>query len=215
MRTRHVFNLGFIVLALSFSFPTFAALLTPEGQGGVLEKVVLPQHVQATVEGTTQKLTSVGFGLRTKKVVFVNVKVYLGQFFVSDLASFDKKEALNSAKKQKSLAIQMHFLRSVEGEKVQKSFQEALQANGISLTDSDVQQFLEVVKNSGEAKEGHKISIVGTNLAEEKQAILFENTQGQISEIKSSPGFVEKIFSIWLGKPSDSGVANLKSAILN
>jgi hypothetical protein len=191
-----------------------AALLIPEGNLGSLEEVQMPQSVQVSIENESFKLTSVGYGLRTKKVVFVTVKVYLGQLFVSDLASFKKAEALASVKTQKSLAMQLHFLRNVDGETVQKSFQEALTANDISLNESDVKQFLEVVKNAGEVKEGRKLSIVGATLPSGQEVLIIENTQGQISEIKSNKGFIEKIFSIWLGKTTDSGIASLKAAVL-
>ncbi len=68
----------FILAALSallFSASVSAALLTPEGSGEKIEKFTLSTAATANVEDETLKLSSVGAGLRTKKVLFVNVKV--------------------------------------------------------------------------------------------------------------------------------------------
>lgn len=204
------------LLCLALASTTHAALLTTEGSGSKIEKLTLPTSGVTSVDGDSLKLTAVGAGLRTKKVVFVNVKVYVGQLFVNSLESFKKtdSEALSSLKEQKAVAIQMHFLRDVDADNVQKSFREALKANGVDTNEAPTQQFLESVKNGGEAKEGKNLTVVGAKLKDGSEVISYETTGGTISQIKGEAGFVEKIFSIWLGKPSDSGVADLKKAIL-
>jgi hypothetical protein len=193
-----------------------AALLTTEGTGPTVEKVNLPATATVTSEGETIKLSSVGAGLRTKKVVFVNVKVYVGQLFVSDLATFKKTEAeaLSSLKDQKAVAIQLHFVRDVDAEKVQKSFHEALEANKVSTSDASVKEALDAVAKGGEAKEGKALTILGTKMKDGSEAISYETTSGQVTTIKGSAGFIEKMFAIWLGKPSDDGVTQLKKALL-
>lgn len=193
-----------------------AALLTPEGTGEKVEKVTLSTSATANVESEALKLTSVGAGLRAKKVVFVNVKVYVGQLFVSSPETFktSEAEALTSLKDQQAVAIQMHFLRSVDADNVQKSFKEALKANGVSSDEASVKQFLDSVSKGGEAKEGKVLTVLGAKLKDGSEAVLYETTSGNVSEIKGSAGFIEKVFSIWLGKPSDDGVASLKKSIL-
>ena len=52
------------------------------------------------------------------------------------------------------MAIQLHFLRDVDADNVQKSFKEALKANNVSLEDAAVKQFLDSVAKGGEAKDG-------------------------------------------------------------
>lgn len=204
-----------ILVCLGLYAPAYAALLTTEGLGAKLEKLNLPTSASATVDSETVKLVAVGEGLRTKKVVFVNVKVYVGQLFVSDIAHFKRDEAaaLDSLKEQKAVAIQLHFLRDVDSNNVQKSFREALTANGIDTNEASVKQFLDSVTNGGEAKEGKTLTILGFK-GKDSETISYETTGGTISQIKGEPGFVGKIFSIWLGKPSDSGVAELKKSIL-
>lgn len=207
-----------LVLLLSFfmTSTSLAALLTPEGDGGQVEKIKLPATASLNADGETLKLTAVGSGLRAKKVVFVNVKVYAGQLLVSDLGTFKKaeSEALGSLKDQKAVAIQMHFLRDVDADNVQKSFKEALHANGIKTEEAPVKDFLEAVSKGGEAKEGKALTVVGHKNKDGSETISYETTSGQATTIKGSAGFIEKIFSIWLGKSSDDGVAQLKKSIL-
>lgn len=204
------------LMTLLLSVSSMAALLTPEGTGEKVEKVTLPTAASATVESETVKLTSTGAGLRSKKVVFVNVKVYVGQLFVSSMDTFKKtdSDALSSLKDQKAVAIQMHFLRDVDADNVQKSFKEALKANGVSSDEASIKQFLDSVANGGEAKEGKALTVLGAKLKDGTEAIFYETTSGNLTEIKGPAGFTEKIFSIWLGKPSDDGVASLKKSIL-
>lgn len=205
-------GLATVLLSLNAS----AALLTSEGSGEKIEKVTLSSSATAQIENEAVKLTSVGAGLRAKKVVFVNVKVYVGQLFVSTPESFKKtdSEALTSLKEQKAVAIQLHFLRDVDADNVQKSFKEALKANNVSLDDAAVKQFLDSVSKGGEAKDGKALTILGAKLKDGSESVFYETTSGNISEIKGPAGFIEKVFAIWLGKPSDDGVASLKKSIL-
>lgn len=194
----------------------FAALLTTEGQGEKIEKMTLPTAAQVGIDGAVTKITSVGAGVRAKKVVFVNIKVYVGQLYVTSPETFKKNEAeaLGSLKDQKAVAVQLHFLRNVDAENVQKSFKEALKVNGVKEDDASVKEFLAVVSKGGEASEGKALTILGLRHADGSESISYETTNGQASVIKGTAGFVEKVFSIWLGKPADDGVAQLKKSML-
>lgn len=204
------------LFTLLLSVNSGAALLTSEGAGEKIEKISLATSGTATVEGETVKLTSAGAGLRTKKVLFVNVKVYVGQLYLASPETFKKTEteALTSLKDQKAVAVQLHFLRDVDADNVQKSFKEALKVNKVDLEDASVKQFLDSVSKGGEAKEGKALTILGFKMKDGNEAVFYETTSGNLSEIKGPAGFIEKIFSIWLGKPADDGVGNLKKAFL-
>ncbi|QLY27104.1 chalcone isomerase family protein [Bdellovibrio sp. KM01] len=204
--------LSLITSALSFS--ANAALLKTEAGNQKMEKIALSPSATTNVDGEDVKLTEVGAGLRAKKVVFVNVKVYVGELYVADLAKFKKADALASLKDQKAVAIQLHFLRAVDGENVQKSFKEALTANAVSLDDASLKQFLDAVSKGGEAKEGKALTILGSRMKDGSEKISYETTAGTVTEIKGSSGLIEKVFSIWLGKPADDGVAELKKSLL-
>ncbi len=214
---KHLLTSSLICLLLSVtSVIASASQLTNEGSKGKLDGISLSSGSTTNVEGESIKLSQIGAGLRAKKVVFVNVKVYVGELFVSSPEKFKKSEseALASVKDQKTIAIQLHFLRNVDAENVQKSFKEALKANDVNLDDASVKQFLDSVSQGGEAKEGKALTILGAKLKDGSEEVIYETTSGNVSSIKGPAGFVEKIFSIWLGKSADGGVAHLKSSIL-
>ncbi|MNL86058.1 hypothetical protein D3C87_2146140 [compost metagenome] len=58
------------------------------------------------------------------------------------------------------------------------------------------------------------MTVLGTKLPDGSERVSYETTSGQVTDIKGSDGFIEKVFSIWLGKPADDGVAQLKKSIL-
>jgi hypothetical protein len=202
-------------LVFIFALGAQAALLTTEGAGEKIEKAQMAKAATATLQDQKIALTAAGAGLRSKKVVFVNVKVYAGQLFVSDIGQFkySESEALASLKNQKAVAIQMHFLRSVDADNVQKSFKEALKANGVNPDNTEVKQFLDAVAQGGEAAEGKTLTVLGASLKEGSETIAYETTSGKVTEIAGRPGLIQDIFSIWLGKPADDGVAALKKSI--
>lgn len=204
--------LSFIASLLSLN--ANAALLKAEAGTQKMEKVTLSSSATTNVDGEDVKLTEVGAGLRAKKVVFVNVKVYIGELFVSDVVKFNKVEALTSVKDQKAIAIQLHFLRAVDAANVQKSFKEALAANSVNLEDNSIKQFLDAVSKGGEAQEGKSLTILGSRMKDGSEKISYETTSGTVTEIKGSAGFIQNVFAIWLGKPADDGVAELKKSIL-
>ncbi len=199
---------------LFFALGANASLLTVEGTGSSVEKVQLPATARLATPEITLK--SVGSGLRDKKVVLVNVKVYVGQLFVSNLETFKKtdSEALASLNEQKAAAIRLHFLRDVDSENVRNSFKDALKANSVNLEDTSVKSFLDAVVAGGEAQKGKVMTILAYKNDDGSETVAYENTSGKATEIKGTAGLMKNIFSIWLGKPSDDGVKKLKSSIL-
>lgn len=204
------------ILSLLFVQSSFAALLTPSGPAEKIENISTYKAATSNIENENIVLSSIGTGLRAKKVVFLSVKVYVGQLFVHSADEFKKSinEPLAALKNQRTVAMQLHFLRDVDAENVQKSFIEALKANKVNTEDSSIKQFLDAVKKSGEAKQGKSLTILGSTLKDGSEVIYYETTSGAVSEIKGSKGFIEKIFSIWLGTSADDGVAQLKKNIL-
>jgi len=196
----------------------FAALMT------TLIFTSMGSQAQTTLEGVNlstagltkdgQKLSFVNAGLRSKKVVFVNVKVYVGEFLVGDTAKFKKTEALKSITEASPALIQLHFLRDVDAEKVQSSFKEALEANKVDLKKPEILKFLDAVKTGGEAKKGKMLSILGVKKGDGSEVITYEDSNSKATTVSGGAGFIQEIFSIWLGTPSDDGVAKLKENLL-
>lgn len=192
---------------------------------GVLAGLVSsPSFAQSQLEGVTlstagltkdgQKLQYVGAGLRNKKVVLVNVRVYVGEFFVGDTAKFNKANAQKTVTEASPALIQLHFLRDVDAEKVQSSFKEALEANKVDLNKPEIQKFLDAVKTGGEAKKGKMLSVLGVKKGDGSEMITYEDSNSKATTVSGGAGFIQDIFAIWLGNPADDGVAKLKSEIL-
>jgi len=199
--------------ALLFSQVSFAQVLNVQKGSEQLEGVTLSTSA-TTTEG--QKLSFVGAGLRTKKVVMINVRVYVGELFVGDLTKFKKNpnEALKSLSEASPVAIKLNFLRDVEADKIQTSFKEALDANKIDVNKPEVQKLLDAVKNGGPTKKGTSLTIVGIKKGDGSEVLIYEDSNLKATTVSGGPGLLQEAFSIWLGNPSDDGVANLKNALL-
>lgn len=205
-----------LLLTLLLSVTASAGLLTTEGTAEKIEKASVFPSASATIEGAATKMTSIGTGLRQKKLVFVSFKVYVAQLFVSNPESFKKNEAeaLGSLKDQKAVAIQLHFLRGVDAPDVQKSFLQSLEKNKVDTKSEPTKQFLDAVNKGGKAIDGKTLTILGAKLKDGSEVIYYENSGGEVSEVKGAAGLINSIFSIWLGTPVDDEVATLKKSIL-
>lgn len=212
---------------LSFLFlvhptPSFAAdavsnsLISLKEKSGELEKVVLSETAKVQVGDKTYELSNIGSGLRAKKVVFVHVKVYVAQLFSSSPKTFDKTKnsGLDSLGNQEAIAIRLQFLRGVDAKTIKNSFVEAFESNGVSIKEKQIADFLAAVERGGAVKDGQALSLVGVHLPEKVETVYYEGTNGEVSAITGREGFIREVFSIWLGKPSDSGVAKLKEELL-
>lgn len=203
---------SFLITAF-FSLSASAQILKTQNGSQALEGVPL---AASAVTDKGAKLAFAGAGLRAKKVVMVNVNVYVAQLFAANLTSLKKTESeiLNSLTAAQPIALQMHFLRDVEADKVQASFKEAMEANKIDVKKPEVQKILEAVKNGGEAKKGKTLSLVAVKNADNTESITYEDANLKAVTVVGPAGFIKDMFSIWLGQPSDSGVARLKASLL-
>jgi hypothetical protein len=171
----------------------------------------------ATVDGKTYDVTTVGAGLRSKKVLLANVKVYVAQLLVSSPERFSHKDddALKSLDDSQTVAIQMTFLRSVDAAKVQVSFREALDVNKVNTGAEDIKKFLAAVNNGGDANADKALTIVISKNSDGSETLVYEDTAGHQTVVAGTKGLTQKIFAIWLGVPSDDGVSKLKNDLIH
>lgn len=202
---------NFLSLSALICSATLALSMNVQAQSTTLEGVNL-QTTGTTVEG--QKLNYVGAGLRSKKVMMMNFKVYVGEFFIGDSAKFKKADALKTVTEASPALVQLHFLRDVDAGKVQSSFKEALEANKTDLKKPEIEKFLDAVKNGGEAKKAKMLSVFGTKKGDGSEVITYTDSNSKATTIVGGAGFLQDVFSIWLGTPADDGVAHLKADIL-
>jgi hypothetical protein len=176
-----------------------------------------PGAPKADIEWKGEKTTLelAGKGLRVKKVVFVNVKVYDAYFYASDMGTLQRteKDFLTSLDTQKRFAMRLKFLRSVDAEAVRNSYRDALKANEVDLEGPGVKEFLQAVELGGEVKEGQNLSMIGVRTAT-GESLLFENARGEVAEIKGAAGFLKQIMSIWFGETPEAAMLDLKKSLL-
>lgn len=161
----------------------------------------------------TLKLMS-GKCLRTKRVVFVNVKVYEAYVHVSDLTTLKRtpEDILESLNQQKSVAVRLKFLRDVDSDRVIKTYEESFTHNKISLDLPEIKKFLEVMKSIGDVKDDQVMSFFG-HRAEDEEILVFE-TAGKVQVLKGAPGFLKNIYSLWFGHPPDRALEDLKNCLI-
>lgn len=202
--------------ALLVAVASGAETLKLEPGTTVREGIAISQGGVSTIEGKTSQLTTVGSGLRAKKVLISNVKVYVAQLLVSSADKYVKSsdEALNSLSQSETVAMELTFLRNVEAAKVQVSFEDALIANNVNLDEADINAFLTSVKAGGDADEGQSMTIAITKNQDGSETLVYEDTNGQATVVKGSQGLTQKVMSIWLGTPADSGLETLKQQML-
>lgn len=207
----------FVVLSLLL-IPLLSqgSVLTSEPGEKKIESVAIAKSATLNIENQTRKLDFIAAGLRQKKVLFVQVKVYIAELFASDGSKFihSQSEALNSLELSPTIAMRLHFLRNVDAEKIQTSFREALVANGVALDSPAIQTFLAAASAGGAVDNGNSLTIVTQKNPDNSETVTFENAKGEIKLIKSNTGLSKQILSIWLGTPADDGIAKLKEELV-
>lgn len=193
-----------------------AELLNLEAGEKTIEGVNVASKASLTRGDKSTELPLLGSGLRQKRVLLSDVNVYVTQVFADSTEKFVREEAkaLASMEQMSTVAIRMTFLRTVEAEKVQASFKEALIVNDIDISKADVVQFLSIVENGGEAKKGGSLTILLERNAGQEM-VTYEDTEGHTGIVQGQAGLVQSLLSIWFGVPADSGLKKLKGQLIS
>jgi len=207
---------GFFIASLVALSTAQASILKLEKGSRAIEGVNISKSAEASLDGQTLHLETVGGGLRWKKVLFAKVKVYVAQLLVSSPDRFVKKDkdALKSLDDSDTVALQMTFLRTVDAATVQSSFRDALLANKVDLNNDSIKNFLNAVKSGGDANSGSSLTILIEKHKDGSESLVYEDSLNKQTKVTSDKGLTQKILSIWLGVPADDGLASLKSDLL-
>lgn len=194
---------------------SLAGVLKKELGINEIENIKLTKSASVSYQDKNYNLKMVGAGLRTKKVLMINVNVYVAEFFVSEEAQIEKKQdkILDSLAKANAAVMQLTFLRDVDGEKVESSFKDALAANKADLNDQAIKTILEKVAKSGEVKKGQTLTFASFKNTDSSEVVIFEPAMGEATQVKGN-NIIKPIFSMWLGESADSGVKKLKESLL-
>lgn len=209
----------FIVVSTLIASVSQAALIeaAPGAQStSSINGVAIMPAVMTNISGMDQKLTLIGAGLRSKKVAIIWAKVYVAQAYAQNPDAFvrDDSGALASLNNVGTAAIQLTFVRNVDAPTVQNSFRDAFFANSIDVNKKEIAAFLNLVSSGGDAVEGKALTVRGTKLADGSEEIAYEDSKGTVKTVTGPAGFIKEVFALWYGTPVDSGLAQLKAALL-
>jgi hypothetical protein len=195
----------FITMSLSFQIWAFKKTESPEKINGVH----LTQNIEIEELGSL-KLKSVAHGIRSKKVAFLNFKVYLGEVLVPQESNWNQTalEFLNA----NPAGFQMTFLRDVPADKLIEGFEAGLKENQTDMNSEPIKAFLLAVKKVGDLKE-NEAYIIARNKSEKTDDVILL-IPGKSKEIVTGPsGWSDQILNLWAGKPTDSGIKNLQKEL--
>ncbi|MGE4130161.1 MAG: chalcone isomerase family protein [Bdellovibrionales bacterium] len=193
---------------------SWAAVLELEAGKTVKEGVTISAGGMMTTDTTKLPMTTVGSGVRYKKVVF-SLRVYVAELLVSEVATFKKTEAeaLDSIPSQSGVAMHLTFLRDVPADKLYEAFASSLAANGLDSSDPDIAAFNNLAQQGGAGVDGGTLTIAIYKNASGGETLAYENGS-YTGEISGAAGLAKKIMSIWLGVPADNQLAQLKTELL-
>jgi len=168
--------------------------------------VMLASSVGLAVERDADGYFHTGDGIRTKKVVGFNVKVYAIDHAMKALPAEKSKQGVIAAEVDKKLAWKM--LRTVEAEKIRKALRDAYALNGFADA-AKIEKLVGAL--DGDLKEGTWVTIMYD--AASKKTTLYAPS-GAHAQVAGAD-FMRATWSIWFGnidQPSlsDSLVSKLK-----
>ena len=131
-----------------------------------------------------------GDGIRVKKVVFVNVKVYAISHAMKQLPATKSKQAVIDMDTDKKIAFRM--LRDVDAEKLQDAMRDGFEKNGYS-DGGKIAQFVGAFTN--EIKENQWVTIKYDS-ATQKTTIM---VQGSGQATVPGVDFMHAVWSLWFG----------------
>lgn len=200
-----------------FVTSTFAAILQTTPSSHHIEKIQIAKEGTVSIEEQKIPVSLLGAGLREKKVMVFPVNVYVAELFANEPGKFIRTstEALNSLEQSQTIALRLHFLRTVDAATLEKSFKAALLANNLNPSEEPLAGFLAAISSGGEATKGQSLTIVSQKNIDKTERIFYENTSGKMATPLLGPeGFSKKIMSIWLGVPVDKEVEILKEILI-
>lgn len=190
-------RLFMILPALIFTSSIALAALTVEG-------LQIPDTAEAKTSKETIKLPLLGAGLRVKRFFPFTFRVYVASVFA--------KKAEDWKDETSPVLLQLQFLRSAPTDKIISTFKEGLQTNDVSVDSPEIKKLFQVIQDNGDIPDGSILKVLGEKGSKDKLHLFLSN--GKSTTIEGAHGLVKNFFSIWLGKPADSNMEELKMDIL-
>jgi hypothetical protein len=208
-------NLRVAITAAVLSFPATGVayariqLVTLSPGGGVLN----------VPGGPVIPMTTIGSGLRKKKILLVTFRVYTARFFVSaaDAAKFERAptRALESLDSIPAVAMHLTFERSVSPQQLGDSLDAAMNANGYDVKhDTDLQALSKAIRFSDAIPSGSTAILAAIRVDQNTDLVVYQSPSGAIASVRGRSGLKRALMSAWFGKPADGGLRGLRDEIL-
>jgi len=208
-----------VCLSLLMAVTANAALIELTPGTTSIKNVPISASGVVKVDGADVNLTTIAAGLRKKYVVFVGTDVYVAQLLTAEPESYNKSnsgnDALLSLAGNSVVAMRLDFTYNVPADKLYTAFVDALGANNVDTTATDIAAFLKAVQDGGTAASGQSITFLMVKNADSTDTVVYENPTGGLTEIDGAAGFGQKVLSMWLGNilSNDKGLKELKDQL--
>ncbi len=195
-----------------------AGILTATGAvKTTIENVSVNAGATAATHGQSINLTTLGAGLRIKKVLFVKAKVYVGQLLTDNAAAVNLKspDLLTQLNNNNTSAFTMTFVRAVTTDQLGPAFRDGFNANNVDMSAAPISAFLAAVTAGGDVAINDVYTFLLTKNADGSETLTFENQKGVATVIEggADKNLTAEILSLWMGQGADQGVTDLKTAI--
>lgn len=149
-----------------------------------------------------------GAGIRAKRILFSKVNVYTAANYI-DNPPISQDQPLDTLQNTKAKAMYLTALRDLTADQIRSSFEEALDVNGVDLTEPSMADLIaELTFDLPIESNG---TIVGyTNY--EGDHVLIEAPDREIYKV--GPDLSFNFWRVWFGIPVDEGMARLKEKLV-
>jgi hypothetical protein len=201
-------SLGAAVLAMMVAHAATGPLVTLTADGGVLN----------VPDGPSIPMTTIGTGLRKKKIMFVTFSVYSARFLVatSDAPKFERTsvDALGSLDGISAAAMYLTFERSVSAQQLSDSLSAAMNVNGYSVNGNpDLLALAKTISATGSIPSGSVCVLAALRVDSVTDLVVYQAPSGTIASIRGRTGLKRALMSAWFGKPADGGLRALRDEI--
>lgn len=192
-----------------------AGILTTVDSETKLDNVAVSKSGTTSVDRREAQLTTVGAGIRWKKVGPAKPKVYVIELLVDDASKFvaDYEKIQESVNSMNTVALKMTFRRNVEAGSIAQSFKDALVNNKVDTEQPEYKALYEALSGGSDFKKDSSFSVV-LEKGEKADLVTYQNGSDDPVSIEGTRGFFENFLSIWLGNTKeDPGLDSTKKQL--
>lgn len=204
----------FVVLLTFFHYSAFASSFEPTYSSKSINGIKIEDRLIVSTSSGKLKFKVILSGTRRKQFALIWPKVYVAQIAVLETSEFSAKnpqDTLAFLKLQNAAALSLSFLRDLSSEKIKNGFIDGLKENSEDISAAGLKELLEAIESFGGFKD-NTILRVGFSTQNNQEDVILE--YGDKNKNLHLPiGTMKKLWSIWFGKPADSGLKEFQENV--